>query len=320
MGISQTIYNEDILALTSNATYSLSSVPAIRKLLAADKTALYGGIGQVAAPGAVTVTAVTATSYGVPFLANGQYYALATWVTATGETVAGTATGNATTAGGTQCLFVTAPTSPPAGALYWKCYVSAVGTSTPFFLQSGLVGIGQGFAVGGLGASNALIVTGPNPPTVNTSGTIAGVAGVARYTGITGAAGTFTGTPTVGYGQINYQLGSIGQANPVDPLTGQSLIQFYAASPQNMFIAAMNGVPASWSYSGKLGGIIMATTGGVTTYTLDPSPAAGAAIIRFFEPNEADPLYALGSNGGSMFFQFLETYDQVLNGQVYTAQ
>jgi len=319
VGTSLSIYNGDVLALSTYSGVSVSSVPAIRDLLAADKTALYGGVSVLTAPGALTVTAVTATSYGVPFLANGTYYALATWVSATGETTAGTATGNGTTSGGTQALLLTPPASPPAGAIGWKAYVSAVGTTTPFFLQSGVLSVDDGFAVGGYGTSNALVVTGANPPTVNTSGKIAGVAGVAAYGGATSASGVFNAAATgTQYGGITYQLASMGQGIPIDSGgTNQSLIQYYAADRTNIFRGYLNSATASYTLNGTQGGLILTGTN-PTSWTLDTSPAAGAAIITFGEPDAEDPLYNQAK--GAMFFQFNATYNQLNNGVVYTAQ
>lgn len=325
--LSATYEAGDVLALTTNATYSLSSRVVARPLLAADKTAKYGAGTILTAPGALTVAAVTATSYGVPFLANGAYNALATWVSATGETVAGTATGTATTSGGTQALLLSPPATPPAGAVGWKAYVSAVGTTTPFFAVSEILGLGQGFAVGGYGASNALVVTGANPPTVNTTGVIAGLAGVAEYSGITNANAqwnAFTSPGGIQPGAATLQLPGMGAALPQDPAVNMGIVPFYAAVYGNEFTGAVNGVVASPILNNIPCGLIMSLSGGITTYTIDTAPAAGAAIGVISECDQTDPLFNGGpggaTNGGRVIFQFNQTYSQLINGINYSGQ
>jgi hypothetical protein len=323
--ISATLYAGDVLARTTNAAYSSGGKMVVRDLLAADKTALYGGVNIVSAPSAPTLAAVTAASYGVPFLANGSYTVAITYVSATGETVASTGVSQSTS-GGNQAILV----SPPAaasGAVGWKVYVSAVGTSTPFYSQSGILSFGEGFAVGGYGASNALVTTGANPPAVNTSGQIAGVAGVSRFSGGTNSSGQWSSfaSPAGNMpGQATFQLPTVGAGIWQDPATGQGLCLYYAAVPTNIFAGALNGAVAGPAYNGKIGGIIMSVSGGITTYNVDPAPAAGAGIVRILEADQTDPLYNGGptgsATGGRVLFQFLESYCQILNSVAYTAQ
>ena len=316
---STAIWGGDVLVSSTYSGVSLNSVPSVRRMLPADKTALYGGVSVNAAPAAPTLTLVTAATYGSFFLANGAYYVVITYVSATGETVA-SAQATVTTAGGTQTILV----SPPAaatGAIGYRVYMSAIGgTGGPYYLQSGIVSIGQQFIIQGTITTGAAIVTGANPPTVNTSGKIAGILGVALFGATTSAASQITGGPALGYGNINYQFQSIGQGVPTDPKTGCSLIQYAAAVPQNVFKGFLDSTAANATVTlnNTLAGLIQTVVGGVTTYTIDTVLAAGAPCLRILRPEMTDVNY--GANGGAVYFQFLENYSQPLLGVNYTAQ
>jgi hypothetical protein len=197
-GISQTIQQGDAVALTTNATYSLSSVPALRKVLAADKTAHY--------------------LQGVP---------------------------------------------------------------------------------------------------------VAGIAGVAAYGIVTDANGRPSGTPALpatNFGGVIYDFPGMASGIPNDTNTGQALMQYYAAHPQNVFFAALSAASAAATHAldDTLAGLLLTTVGGVTTYALDTTAAAADKCVIILRPRESDPLY--GAVGGSMFFQFVQSFDQTLNGVQYTSQ
>jgi hypothetical protein len=321
-GISTTYEAGDVLALTTNATYSLSSRVVARPLLAADKTAKYGGVAVVAAPTIPTIALATASTYGAIFLANGAYYVVITYVSATGESTA-SPQATVTTTGGTQSILV----SPPAastGAIGYRVYVSAIaGTGGPYYLQSPILSLAQQFVPSGTVSTGALIITGGNPPTVNTSGSIAGIAGVAEYSGITNTNGqwnAFTSPGGVQPGAVTLQLPGMGAAIPQDPVSNQGIVPYYAAVYGNEFAAALNGAVAGPAYNNLPCGLITSISGGITTYTLDPAPAAGFAIGVMSEADQTDPLYNTATNGGRMIFQFNQTYSQVINGINYSGQ
>ena len=300
----------DIVALSSKSTVGGASdgdLNVLRMLLAADKTANYAG-ATVAVPAAPVVTAGTATSLGVPFLANGAYSVALTAIDSRGgETTIGTAAAPVSTAAGTQALQVAPPTLP-TGAVGYRVYCSAVGTTTPFFLVSGIISAAQGFNIGGYGGANALVVTGGSPPTANTTGGNAGIYGVWESGDVdTNSSGLITATPSTGgviFGSPNYSAGLTIDRDSTR-VNGRVIV----ATPDTIFRGKLNSGTASSALVGEACGLTLATSSGVTTYTINQTaPLIGN--ITGYDQND----------NTFVFFTVQPAYCQVLTGIVYTAQ
>lgn len=153
---------------------------------------------------------------------------------------------------------------------------------------------------------------------------VAGIAGVFEYdagtdsNGIVNSnvspAGVATGA------NITYNFPSMAQGVPQDPATNRSRVQYYSATG-NVFCGNLKtGSTASWALKDKLGGFVLSTTAGVTTYTLDDGAAAADSCIVFVSPDESDPNYNVSAGAGRMFFKILGAFDQNITGVPYSSQ
>lgn len=156
---------------------------------------------------------------------------------------------------------------------------------------------------------------------------VAGILGLAEYDCATDGNGVLNGNvPPAGVtpgASITYNFPSMGQGTPVDSATNRSRIQIYEANLQNVFVGALTtegAANANHALDGLGGGLILTTSGGVTTYTLDDDPAAADTCIVFVKPDESDPNYNVANGGGRMFFQFLPAFCQSLTGIQYSSQ
>jgi hypothetical protein len=323
------IFAGDFVVQTTNSTYRGPNDPSVsplvknvRPLLQADATALYGS-AALAAPSAPTITKV-ATGGVLP--SGHTYYAVVTFVSPTGETVASAVSNQVTTASATDSIVVTAPTIP-AGAIGYKVYAGLPdGANTgPFYLVSGTIGGGVNFVI-----QDVPLNTEPTPPTGNTTGGIAGVLGVSIWDAATDVnglavirvvpAGVSPITPAI------YSLPSVATSYPplVDPVTNSivhSRLNVALAGNANLFKGRLNqsGGGAHVGVLGLIGaqaGIVVNNTGAVpysNTYLVDTSLTGGAACLEITALDETDPL------NQKVYFKFLPGYDQFSTGIPYSA-
>lgn len=150
---------------------------------------------------------------------------------------------------------------------------------------------------------------------------VAGIFGVAAWSGTSDANGRWSAFASVGGNQAgagNYQFNVMGQGVPTDPNTGQSRWWGYAAAQQNVFVCALDATAsnATPALNSTLAGLILTTSGGITTFTIDTGAAAADQCLRIIKCDESDPLY--GSAKGRVFFQFLESFDQYFTAVNYS--
>lgn len=163
---------------------------------------------------------------------------------------------------------------------------------------------------------------------------VAGLLGVCMDDVASSAAGIAIAPPVIAPGvtsgaPISYPLSNSGMWG-ADRATNRNYMKVALFVPGNTFLGRLDmtagAITLKHQYDGLLAGIIMTTTSGVTTYTIDSATASGAdACIRIIGPNEQDPLYnttvAISSaTGPSVFFEVLPSFSQYLTNVVYSSQ
>jgi len=162
---------------------------------------------------------------------------------------------------------------------------------------------------------------------------VAGLLGVAGDSVSTNASGVSVAPPAIGGiatgAGIPYPYSGPGMWGN-DPLTGRSYLGVLPFTPDNVFGMRLDTTTAAiltttyQSLVGTLGGIIMSTTSGVTTYTLDWAAAAADSCLMILGPNTSDPLYgqAVAQNaavGPEFFFIVLPSFEQTRTGVNYSS-
>jgi hypothetical protein len=114
-----------------------------------------------------------------------------------------------------------------------------------------------------------------------------------------------------------------------DKATSRNYLKVNLFSGGNFFLGrldmAAGAITLGHQFDDALAGIILNTTSGVTTYTVDTTATGTSACLRIIGPNEQDPLYntlvASGAaTGPSVFFQAVGSFEQYSTGVVYTSQ
>lgn len=151
---------------------------------------------------------------------------------------------------------------------------------------------------------------------------VAGLLGLAEYDCSTDSNGSINGSvPPAGVtpgAQVVYNFPSMSGDSPPDTATNRSRIQVYLFNLTNVFQGYLNSAVASHALDGTLAGIILSTTSGVTTWTIDTGAAAADQCLTIIKPNETDPLY--NAAAGPVFFQVLPAFCQSLTGVPYSTQ
>jgi hypothetical protein len=151
---------------------------------------------------------------------------------------------------------------------------------------------------------------------------VAGILGISQFDASTDGNGIINGNvtpPGVATGAgITYSFPSMSQTTPVDSFSNRSRVQYYTASPLNVFVGALgagsaNATPA---LNNTLAGLLLTTTAGVTTYNVDTTAGATQQCLTILRCDESDPLYGTGL--GRVFFQFLPSFSQATTGVNYS--
>lgn len=160
---------------------------------------------------------------------------------------------------------------------------------------------------------------------------VAGILGINTDNLQTNPSGICTGPPVIGAiasgAAINYPLSGPGMWGQ-DVATNRNYGGVIVADSQIVYTARLytgaGSVTLKHQYDGTLGGITMATTSGVTTYTINTTDTGVDACIKIIGPNEQDPLYnttvAQNAAGPTIFFQILGSFQQGSTNVVYSTQ
>lgn len=152
---------------------------------------------------------------------------------------------------------------------------------------------------------------------------VAGILGVAEWGGTTNSSGQWTSAALPGGvqpGAVNYQFPSMGGGISQEPVTAQSRVVLYGAVGSNVFVCALDSTAsvATPALNNTLAGLILTTSNGITTFTIDTGAASADQCLRIIRCDESDPLYNNG-HGGRVFFQFLGSFDQYETGVNYSS-
>lgn len=164
---------------------------------------------------------------------------------------------------------------------------------------------------------------------------VAGILGVCMNDVSSSAAGIALSPPVIAPGitagaAISYPLSESAMWGQ-DRATNRNYMKVALFVPGNVFIGRLDmtagAITLGHQFDGKLAGLILTTTSGVTAYTIDSATASGAdACCRIIGPVEQDPLYntavsaGVAVQGPSVYFEMLASFSQYLTGVSYSTQ
>jgi len=158
--------------------------------------------------------------------------------------------------------------------------------------------------------------------TYQQGGANAGVLGVFTEDIVTNASGQIFAQPTFGITQpvqVVFSMPAPSGRMPPEAATGRHHVNVIVSTSANIFkgrLAPNYAAGATHALDGTTAGIQIVTTNGVSTYYVDP--AATTKILTILKPDETDRAYNVASGSGLVFFQFLPTYSQYVNGLNYS--
>lgn len=160
---------------------------------------------------------------------------------------------------------------------------------------------------------------------------VAGIYGVANDNVSTNASGVAGSNPVIGAIATGAGIPYPYSASAMwgnDVASGRSYGGVMVATDDTIFLGRLytggGTVTLTHQYDNTLGGITMATTTGVTTYTINVTDTGTSACILILGPNEQDPLYntlvAQNAAGPTVFFKIVSSFQQALTGVPYSTQ